>query len=91
MNITIEHGSSDYFSVSLASAAGKDAFLVIRGCRVKDGSKGRFVSGPSKKLDSGKWFSHCWMSDGFQAAVLKAYDASAPKPASTASDDDIPF
>ena len=75
MHITIEH-HRDQFNVSLSSAQGKEAFLVIKGCRIKDGDKGRWISFPAKKLDSGKWWNHVYASEGFQAAVLKAYDES---------------
>lgn len=74
MHITIEH-HRDQFNVSLSSAQGKEPFLTIKGCRVVDGSKGRFVSWPAKKLDSGKWWNHVYASEGFQTAVLQALDA----------------
>ena len=76
MHISIEH-HRDQFNVALSSASGKEPFITIKGCRVVDGSKGRFVSWPAKKLESGKWWNHVYASEGFQAAVLKALDESA--------------
>ena len=82
MKITIEHFDGKYpsFNVALASSEGKDAFLVVKGCRVVDGPKGRFVSGPSRKLESGKYWNHTYFSDDFSTAVLKAHDEQKPAP-----------
>jgi DNA-binding cell septation regulator SpoVG len=92
MNITIEHHDKS-FNVALSSAQGKEAFLVIKGARIVDGNKGRFISWPAKKMDSGKYWNHVWSSEGFSDAVLKAYDASQKKPATARRDesDDVPF
>ena len=103
MHINIEHHDKS-FNVALSSKQGADPFLVVKGCRIVDGQKGRFVSWPSKKLDSGKYWNHCFSSDAFSAAVIKAHDESIPKPAAKKSaaaaastgfvddmDDDIPF
>ena len=88
MKITIEpHG--DNFNVALSSGEGKEAFLVIKGCRIVEGQKGRFISFPAKKMDSGKYWNHVYASEGFQTAVLKEYDAAqstAPKSAAKAQD-----
>lgn len=73
MIITIEH-HGDQFNVALSSALGKEAFLVIKGCRVKDGDKGRWISFPARKLDTGKWWNHVYASEGFQSAILQALD-----------------
>lgn len=75
MHISIEH-HRDQFNVALSSASGKEPFITIKGCRVVDGSKGRFVSWPARKLDSGKYWNHVYASEGFHAAVLKALDES---------------
>ena len=95
MNIVIEHHEGKYpsFNVGLASAPGKDAFLVIKGCRIVDGQDGRFVGWPAKKLESGKYWNHAWSSDKFTEAVLQAYDESKPKAKSKTADndDDVPF
>lgn len=93
MKITIEHHDKS-FNVALSSKEGSEAFLVIKGCRVVDGNKGRFVSWPAKKLESGKYWNHVYASEAFQAAVLEAYDAQAPRarPAKRAPvEDDAPF
>jgi DNA-binding cell septation regulator SpoVG len=94
MNIVIEHFDGKYpsFNVGLASAEGKEPFLVIKGCRLVDGKDGRFVSWPAKKQDNGKYWNHAWASDKFAAAVLQAYDDSKPgKPKKSDDDSDIPF
>ena len=101
MHIGIEL-HDDQFNVQLSTKAGEDHFLAIKGCRIVQGSNGPFVSFPSRKMDSGKYWSHAWGSDKFQAAVLKAHaeasKAGAKKaPAKKAAkadadaDADIPF
>jgi DNA-binding cell septation regulator SpoVG len=99
MKINIEHHDKS-FNVGLASREGAEPFIVIKGCRIVDGSKGRFVSWPAKKMDSGKYWNHVYATEAFQAAVLDAYDASAPKPQTDRQraakfrqeePDDIPF
>jgi DNA-binding cell septation regulator SpoVG len=84
MKITIERieprpAQVPSFNVALSSSEGKDAFLTIKGCRVVDGSKGRFISWPAKKLESGKYWNHVLASEGFMAAVLAEHDKTARK------------
>ena len=100
MHIGIEiHG--DQFNVQLSTKEGEDHFLAIKGCRVVSGSNGDFVSFPARKMDSGKYWTYCWASDKFQAAILKAHAAAtkaegkkAPAKKATKAADadaDIPF
>lgn len=96
MDISIEwHG--DNFNVNLASKEGAEAFLSIKGCRIVDGTKGAFVSYPAKKLESGKYWNHCWGSERFNAVVLEKALATRPAPSKSPRgrpqepDDDIPF
>lgn len=97
MHIAIEH-HDDQFNVQLSAKAGEDHFLAIKGCRIINGSNGPFVSFPARKMDSGKYWTHVWANDKFQAAILKAHAASADKPAKAKpkakakdEDADIPF
>ena len=69
---------NDSFNVELSSVAGKEAFLVIKGCRLVQGQKGEFVSFPAKKLESGKYWNHCYASEAFQVAVIDAAQKSRP-------------
>ena len=79
MQINIEH-YKDSFNFALASREGAEPFLTVKGCRIKEGGKGRFVSGPAtKSKDSDKWFNFTFMSDKFQQAVIAEYDATVPK------------
>ena len=91
MHVSIEH-HNDQFNVALASKEGKEPFLVIKGCRVRESAKGRFVSWPASKRDSG-WWNHVYASEAFAAAVLDEYNKTAKKPAKPTQDDDsdIPF
>lgn len=72
MKIEIErHENGKYVNYNV-NLIGKDgeSFLSIKGVRVVDGQKGPFLSMPSKKLDSGKYWNHVWASDAFQSVVL---------------------
>jgi DNA-binding cell septation regulator SpoVG len=96
MIIQIENLPGDYakFNVSLHTAAGKDAFLTIRGCKMMNGSKGPFVSWPATKNEkTEKWWNHVVSSKEFGAAVLAEVSKAAPPKAKPAPDDDseIPF
>jgi hypothetical protein len=88
---------NDQFNVNLASAAGKDPFIEIKGARIVDGSKGPFVSWPAtKNASTGKWWSHCYGSDAFNAVVLsKAQESrrsAGARPSNKNGDDgSIPF
>ncbi len=90
MKITIEH-HNDQFNVALSSGEGKEAFLTIKGCRVKESDRGRFISFPARKLDSGRYWNHVYASDGFQAAILAELDKGQPKKQQRSRDEDVPF
>jgi hypothetical protein len=76
---------NDQFNVGIASKEGAEPFLSIKGCRIVDGSKGPFVSWPATKNQStGKYWSHCWASDKFNAVVLSKAQASMPSRSSAA-------
>lgn len=96
MKITIiRNEGRDSFDVALTTRTDEDPFLVIRGCRAVEGSKGRFISWPAKKLDSGKWWNHVRSSDAFAEAVLREVDAAPKKTLAERKrptpDDDVPF
>lgn len=95
MHIIITH-HGDQFNVELASKEGAEPFLSIKGCRIVEGTKGPFVSYPAtKNANTGKWWSHAWGSDKFNAAVLeKAQATQATARGRRQQDDDggdIPF
>lgn len=72
-------GAYPSFNLILASAAGKEPFIEIKGCKIMDGKNGPFVSYPSRKLDSGKYWNHVYGSDAFNAVVLSKAQESMPK------------
>lgn len=84
------------FNVNLHSKEGTDAFLSIKGCRIMQGKESEFISFPSRKLDSGKYWNHVWGSDKFQAAVIAEAKKSMPSAGKRDGGvvdmvDDIPF
>ena len=91
---------NDQFNISLASKAGAEEFLTIRGCRImasKDTGE-EFVSMPATKGQNGKWWNHAFISKPFGEAVLKKAkegmpQAEAPKSKGKPIDepDKIPF
>lgn len=70
----------DNFNVELSSQQGKEPFLVIKGCRIKDGQKGEFVSWPANppKEHGGKWWNHVYASEAFAVAVIEAAKKAQP-------------
>ena len=102
MKISIEWFSGKYqqFNVSLASAEGREAFLVVKGCRIVDGREGRFISWPATKNEkTGKYWNHVWAGEAFAAAVLAEAEKTQPrddapsrgKPAKDDFQDSVPF
>ena len=102
MKISIEWFAGKYpqFNVSLASAEGREAFLVVKGCRIVDGREGRFISWPATKNEkTGKYWNHVWSGEAFAAAVLAEAEKTQPrsdapsrgKPAKDDFDEGPPF
>lgn len=96
MPIIIKHhdGERPSFDVGIAKTGVSEPYITIKGCRVVDGQKGRFISWPAKKLDSGKYWNHVYATEDFVRAVLQAHDESRPKLKAAPpqpDDDDIPF
>ena len=67
------------FNLEIVSAEGKDPFLTVKGCRIVTGKDGEFVSGPSTKGSTGKYWNHVFMSKEFSEVVLKLAKATQPK------------
>ncbi len=95
MEVTIEHIDGKYpsFNVNLHASKGAEPFLVVKGCRIVDGTKGPFVSGPATKNEKTlKYWNHTYMGEKFQAHVLALAQADKPTPRRADNDaDDIPF
>jgi hypothetical protein len=95
MFISIEHHEGKYpsFNINLHSEEGAEAFLSIKGCSIKSGAKGDFLSYPARKKDDGTWWKHVWGSDKFNANILKKAQQEKPvaKPKPKLDDEDLPF
>lgn len=81
MKITCEWfpGQNPQFNMSLASAEGREPFLVVKGARIVPGKNGPFISWPSRKKDDGTYWNHVWSSEAFSQAVLEEAMRSQPK------------
>ena len=101
MEISIEWRDGKYpsFNVSLASKAGVDPFITIKGCSIIQGSKGEFVKYPSKKKEDGSWFNYIYANPKFNSVVLEKAKAAEAAHANKAPagkavqdmEDDIPW
>lgn len=87
MHITVKHFDGQYpsFNILLHSAPGTDPFLEIKGCRIVSGSKGDFISYPSRKDDKGKYWNHVYGGEKFNEHVMKIAQADKPKPKQAAT------
>lgn len=93
MKISVEW-FKDQFNVSL-TGSGSEPFITIKGCRIANGKNGEFISWPSRKLDTGKYWNHVYASEAFSSAVLqeaqKTMPRETPRRAQASADSDIPF
>lgn len=77
-----QQGQYPSFNLELASDEGRDAFFVLKGCQLKDGPNGPFVSVPCKKNEiTGKYWNHAYLADKFAAIVLSKAQESQPQQA----------
>lgn len=96
MHITIEPSKTGKtFAVAFAKAEDMDPFFVLKGCKLAQGKTGAFVSGPSTKMDDGKYFNYAFFERKFGDYVLGLVKAAMPaqsnaRPAKVI-DDDQPF
>jgi len=75
-----QQGQYPSFNLELASEEGREAFFVLKGCQIKDGPNGPFVSVPSKKNEqTGKYWNHAYLADKFAAVVLSKAQESMPR------------
>lgn len=104
MKVTIEHHGGQYpsFNINLHTVEGDEPFLTIKGCKIVEGSKGPFISYPSRKMDNGKYWNHVYGGEAFNAHVLKLATAGTtgaaprrppppPRRAPDGFDDQPPF
>lgn len=83
MNIEVEWHDGQYpsFNIALSSRPDTDPFITIKGCKIVSGSKGDFISYPSRKQENGKYWNHVYGSDAFNAAVLEKALSGMPRTA----------
>lgn len=82
------------FNIGLSSKSGAEEFLSIKGCQIKTGANGEFISYPAQKKEDGTYWKHVWASEGFNTAVLEKANQTknATRPnAKVADDADLPF
>jgi hypothetical protein len=101
MKVSIEWSKSGAtFGIAFSKSEGDKPFAVTKGCKIverKDGS-GKFVSGPSSKLENGEFLNYLYLDQGFGDHVLKLALESQPKAGvmnkakpAAALDNDPPF
>jgi hypothetical protein len=99
MEIKTEWTNGKYpsFNIKVSSTPGKEPFMTIRSCQIKDGPTGKFISYPAKKQDDGKYFKFFFGNDLFNRAVLEKALQSQPAEGQVRSSgfddmkDDVPF
>lgn len=82
MEISIKWFDGQYpsFNVGVASKAGNEPFVEIKGCRIVQGKDGEFMATPSTKNEkTGKYWNHAYFSKDFAAVVLEKAKESQPK------------
>lgn len=77
------------FGIALHKVGADKPFAVIKGCKMASGSNGEFVSGPSTKMDDGKWFNYLFMDKDFGAYVTKLALEAMPKQQSRGTVNDV--
>lgn len=87
-----QDGKYPSFNLELASKEGADPFLVVKGCRIVQGQKGDFVSGPATM---GEKFSAVVLSTALEAqrkAAPRDKRFDEPKSRQLPQDDEsLPF
>lgn len=80
MHVSVKWFDGKYpsFNLNLHSKEGEPEFLSIKGCRIVQGQNGDFVSFPSTKNDSGKYWNHAWANEKFANHVLEIANAARP-------------
>ena len=82
-----QNGQYPSFNIELATTQGGDAFMVLKGCQIKNGPNGPFISVPSKKNEqTGKYWNHAYLSEQFAAVVLAKAEAAQSAPQRPAPD-----
>ena len=93
-------GQYPSFNVMVSSKEGAEPFITIKGCNIKTGSKGEFISYPSKKTNEGKYFNYIYASEKFNKVVMdeaklakpeRSIDEPTRKSSLADMADDIPF
>lgn len=67
------------FNIELSTKAGNDPFITIKGCSLREYNGKEFVGFPSKKMESGKYWSHVFASDDFQRFIIEKAKVGMPK------------
>jgi len=63
------------FTVEFLRSSG-DVFCAVKNCRMVQGQKGAFISGPAIKTKDDKWFNLTYFDQKIQADIMEAYNAA---------------
>ena len=94
MHVKVKNIKNGRFSLEFAKSEADEGFYTVHGNKIVDGSKGRFISGPSFKGNDDKWVNQTWMDSAFQEYVIGLVDAASPQEPDNPVFDDgqqIPF
>lgn len=99
ISVKIEPSTSGK-TFGLALTKGDKVLMVVKGCKLVSGQNGQFVSGPSTKMDDGKWFNYLFMDKQFgdyvsklaiEAMPAQTAQQAAPQRQAVADTSDVPF
>lgn len=96
MHFSVEPSKSGKtFGIAIHKSEGVDPFLVIKGCRIGKTNDGKeFISGPSSKMDDGKYFNYTYLDKAFgdhMLKIAKSVMSEGDAPAKKQAQEDVPF
>ena len=90
--------SGKTFGIAIHKKGEEKPFFVLKNCKMATGQNGPVATGPSTKMDDGKWFNYLFTSKEFgeyitKLAIATMGEPQKSKPAANPIDDDndLPF
>ena len=70
--------SGKTFGIAIHKKGEEKPFMVMKNCKMASGQNGAFATGPSIKMDDGKWFNLLFMGREFGDYVTKLAQEAMP-------------